>query len=303
MPDGGSADGRCAGTVSLSQLNAALDLADRGQVFVELALVRGAEVRFQVPGFLDGPVEDALAVTGLPRGRRRIQLRIDGAEQPLEDVLRVGNGRQGRRRRAPADATGVGAAVVPVAQAHDAVVLETQFERGQPRLPADRLGGHLIGRHAGVDVGTRFAGVRPGQEAGGGAGVVPAAGAQGVGVVVHQVGEDERVVAERLQGLEDGGELEVLPLRGGRPARHDHAVGDVDETQARGRLRFRVPGPPEGRHHRVEKRKPDEGTRAPQEGSARQMFSSDNHRASLGFHFRIWNGSLWTIPSTRLENR
>ena len=46
---------------------------------------------------------------------------------------------------------------------------------------ADRLGGHLVGRNAGVDVGAGFAArwVDPGQEARGGAGVVAGAGAEG----------------------------------------------------------------------------------------------------------------------------
>ena len=74
---------------------------------------------------------------------------------------------------------------------------------------ADPLGGQLIDRDAGAEVGAvGLPGVAAGQEAGHGAGVIAAAVAVGTRRVQGQATQDEDVVLDRLQRLEDRRQIE-----------------------------------------------------------------------------------------------
>ena len=78
-------------------LDAALDVADRLKVFVQLAAVAGAEPRFQ---FLDARrdgIQAALIRLAALRGGDRVDLAAF-AEKPLEDAARIGLERQGSCR-------------------------------------------------------------------------------------------------------------------------------------------------------------------------------------------------------------
>ena len=107
--------------------------------------------------------------------------------------------------------------------------------------------------------------------------MVAGAVAQGVGVMAHEVGEDERLLAELLQRLENGGELKVFPLRGRRPVLHHHAVGHVHGTESRDGLGSRFRCDRQCRHHRIEERQRQCHTNATKHGPSWNEFLRDNH--------------------------
>ena len=162
---------------------------------------------------------------------------VSSAEQALEHQARVGLGRHRRRRAAPGEAVGVGAAVARVAVADHARVLAAELERGEPRLPADLLRGDLIDRDAVLDVGAGgLARMDAGQERRAGARVVAGAVAERVAVLVREAGQHQHVLAERLERLQDARELERAPSAPRRPVVHDDAVRDVGEGEPERRL-------------------------------------------------------------------
>ena len=116
---------------------------------------------------------------------------------------------------------------------HHAAIVQPQFERGQTRLGALGLYDHLIGGNADVDVrAASLLGVRSGQEAGGRAGMVAAAIAQRVGVVVHEARDHQHPILERFQRLERPRDVEGLARRLGRPVIHYDAVRHVHERRS-----------------------------------------------------------------------
>jgi len=111
-------DGRLeARHVFLGLLDALLDLADRRQVFVELASIRRTEIRREPRRALADEVEDAPAVLHAARARLGREAGVDVPEQPLEDEARVRFRRHGGRRTAPRNAVGVRARIAGIAVA------------------------------------------------------------------------------------------------------------------------------------------------------------------------------------------
>ena len=188
----------------------------------------------QVAGVLADEVEDALAA-GVALGPVGV---LAGAEEALEDEPRVDLLGQRRRRRAPGDGRGVGAASSRESQL-PAIAPGSQpsSSDGEPGLVADAGGGDLVDRDAGADVGAvGLARLAAGQERGQGAGVVAGAVAVGPGLVGRQAGEDEQVVLDRrraARGSRGSSTVGALGLR--RPVGHVDAVGDVEEGHAVGR--------------------------------------------------------------------
>ena len=146
--------------------------------------------------------------------------------------------------------------------------------------------------------------------------MVAGAVAEGQAVAVRQAGEHEHVVPERRQRLQHARQLEARAGALRRPVGHRDAVGDVDEGQALGgRLSGRrLAALAKRRCHGVEHRQGDGRAEAPKEGAARQVpVEPDDRSASLpvtllscrrvALRRRIWNGKLFTISSTRPENR
>ena len=278
------------GPFFIEPLNAPFRFPDEGQVFLELAAVLGTDACRQALGLVDGPIEDALAVTSPPGSRGRIQVQIDIAKQAVENKAGIGHGRQGRGRRPPADAVGIRAGESRIAMAHGAVVVQAQFERGQPRLSADSLGCHLVRRYAHLEVGAAgFAGLGARQKAGAGTGVVAAP--RGNGVVGRETAQDQRVLPERFQRFEDGREGKVPPRGGGLPIRHDHAIGDVHEGKTQGPRPGHPLRPTQGGHHGVQEGQANHGAGAPQKGPARQVLSGNDHGLPR-LPCCIWKGML-----------
>ncbi len=86
-----------------------------------------------------------------------------------------------------------------------------------------------------------FFGVTTGEISRRGAGVVAAAVAQRVGLLVRQAGEEREILLEVLERLEDHRQLVILAEGRGRPILHVLALRDIDERQALGEALRRVP--------------------------------------------------------------
>ena len=212
--------GRHLARVALGDLDAALDLAHRCEVFVHLAAIRRPERADQRVGALGHDVQDAPALASTNRARGRVQPGIDPAEQPFEHQPRVRLRRHRRGRAAPREAVRVGAAVAGVAVADRARLVAAELDRREPRVAADRVCGDLIDRDAGLDVGARrLARVDARQVTRRGARVVAGAVGQGVRVLLRQARDDQRVLAQRLERLQDSRECELAPAGGRRPRR------------------------------------------------------------------------------------
>ena len=167
-----------------------LDLADRGEVLVELALVGGSEVGLQLLRVVGDEIENAAAVLFFCGARFRAQ-RGAVAEQPLEQRARIENRRQRLRLAAPGQIVGVRAGVSGIAIAGLARVFEADFERREARLVADLVGDELVAGNAGLDVDDRLLDLNAGEVGAAAAAVIARAIEQRAPVVVRQVAEQQ----------------------------------------------------------------------------------------------------------------
>ena len=162
-----------------------------------------------------------LRSSATPRQPGRRVGAVAVAEQPLEDDARVVLHRQRRRRAAPGDRVGVGAAVAG-SQAPDEVAptrARARATRAACACPSSwRRSGPSRCRHW-MSAPSVFFGVHAGQAASAGARMVARAVAeQRVGLLVRQAAQHEQPIAERRQRLQDRRELERRALGRRRPA-------------------------------------------------------------------------------------
>ncbi len=227
---------------------------------------RDAQHLLKVRRLLGNRVEQALL---LLRAHRAIGRRAGLAEQPLEHHARVDFHRQRSRRRAPRNRVEVGAAEPGRARADiPGEVLGRHFERRKRGLLADLLRHDLIDRRVRQHV-LGFGPLRPhaGQVAAHADRVIADLAA---GMRPRQVLHDDERVLERLERLQDRGELEAVAGFLREELVDDRPVGDVDRAEAQARRRARGLEPRQRRqrrHHRVEKRQRDRRAHAAQERS------------------------------------
>ena len=292
--------GQLAVRIGLGPLNAPLDVAHRGQIVGQLGLVGRPEPLPQ-PRRLPGHRVENAAVLPPARAPR---LGAGGAavsEQPLEQRPRVALHRQRRRRRAPAQGADVGATEAGVAGPGELRQADAHFERGELGAPAEHRRRDLVHRRAGAEVGPlgRLR-VHPGQERAGDAPVAARGVARqlGRGGVVEPR-QDQQPVAERLQRLQDRGELEPAPLDRGGPVAHDRPVRHVHHAQPRLRLRRRPLDRGQRGNHAVEQRQGHRRPEAAEHGTPGKRLSGDDHDSDL----LIWNGRLRAMPRTMDDQR
>ena len=268
---GVDADGRLGSAELRGALDAALEVADGGEVFVELAAVGVAEGALEAVGIVEDVVEDALAVEGAAGAGFEGGGGIGVAEEALKGGAGIDFGAHRLRGGFPREVELVGAAVAGVAGAGALAAVATEFEGREARLLADLVGGDLIDGDAGLDVGAGgFARVDAGEETGRGAGVGAAAIAVFVAHAIGEAGDDGEIAAVGGERFENGGELVVGAGGGGGPVGHVGTVGDVDPRDAargEGGLEGGGGGAGAGGEHRVEDGEGDGGAEAAEEGA------------------------------------
>ena len=125
---------------------------------------------------------------------------------------------------------GICAAVAAVAGAGAHISrLHGELQGGELRLLAELLCHELVERRVGMVVNallTKRPGNRAGQELGRAASMNRPALDRLAVVVLGETGDDGQLVSERLERLQDWGELEAAALSGGRPVLDHHAVRD-----------------------------------------------------------------------------
>jgi hypothetical protein len=185
------------------------------------------------------------------------------AEHALEHHARIGLERDRLRRRFPRQRVHVGAAVAHVARAYVAgEVLGTDLERGEDRVLPDLVGDDLVQRGAVQEVlGLGALGLAAGQKR---------AGADGVGALLRtvEVGDHVHVIAELLDRLQDGAELEALARCRRGPVARTLAHRHEDRAEALDGRRGCQRRARQRRYHRVEQRQGQRGAQTPQNGSA-----------------------------------
>ncbi len=201
-------------------LDAALDVADRLEILLELALVAGADPHAQTRQAAGDVVEHALLVFEPGHAGGRVGA-VALAEQPLEDGARIDFRRQRAGRSTPRHRH-VGAGVAGVAVAGERLRLEAELERGQLRVFAEFLRRDLIGGDAEVEIGAAgLVRVDAGEERRRRARVVARAVAERPARHLRQPAEHVELLPERLERLHRRAELEVRARGLRRPHERD----------------------------------------------------------------------------------
>ena len=185
-----------------------LQLADAGEILVELFAVASAQVTLHLPGLIADRVEDALAV-GQPPG---LGLHLVGAafqKQLGEHVRRPILRRHGRTALGPGKAG-------PFAR---------QRERGETRLAVNMIGRELVERDGVLEARPPFRMRGRGQKAQ--VGIVA-----GADVGMRQPGDDREVVAKVFQDLQVGRQLVIAARFFRKEKRRMQAQRRVDANHA-----------------------------------------------------------------------
>ncbi len=267
----------------LRDLDPPLDIADRVDILREPRAVPRPEHPLEVAQLPRDHVENAAIPANLPEPGLPVGAVAD-AEEPLEHGARVGFHRQRRLGVAPRDRGAIGAAIAVLALPHQVVRLEGELQRRQLRLLAEFLGRDLVQRNAGFEVGAAagLLRMRARQEARLGARMIAVALArQRIRFLAAHAAQDDQAVPKRRERLQDLREREGRAVAGRRPARHAHAVGQIEGAEAAHRLRRRLLHRGERRHHAVEQRQRDGGSEAAQDGATGQMFLRANHETHI----------------------
>ena len=217
-------------------LDAALDVAHRFGVLVDLGLVLRPERLPQAGQLVVDRIENAL-VLAQPRLARGTIGAAAVAEQFLEHRARVELHRQRLRLAAPRQRVRVDAAEIAGAGAGVVRRIHRQFERPQLCLAREMPGQQLIHRDIGDDLDfVASASCRAGQKRSRRAGV-------NVVPVRLEARQDQHLVAKRRERLENRRHLEVGARGLREPVLHRHPVGDVEglEALAPARPRARPP--------------------------------------------------------------
>ena len=279
----------------LGALDPALDRADRLQVLVDRCAVLHADAPLEPVDGIGHRVEDAAV------GLHLLEPRLDAAavaEQTLEDDARIALVGQRGRRRQPRRRVAVRAAIAVLAVAHLIVRLGGELERPQRGVGAELVGGVLVDRLAGPDVGPlgalRQDAVQP-PAVGSRVNAATLVRAHDAGVA--EPGHDGHAVPMRGQRRQHRRQLEgrAARPRGVEDAR-ESSVRNVEERQTRHRRRHRPGRGRQRRHHGIEQRQGDRCAEATQHGPARQRLLGDDHDCDL----LIRNGSLVTMPRMML---
>ena len=192
-----------------------LDLPHAGEVLIQLAAVGGAE-RLAWSRRASSPTKSRMLLRRRSARARSAPASLAGraAEEPVEDQPGIDLLGDGRRLAPPREIGLVGAAIAVVAFAGVPAPFAADLQRGERGSPPDGLGGQLVDRDPGPEVGAvGLAGVAARQEAGHGPGVVAPAVAEGPRRVQGQPAQDQDLVLDRAQRLEDRRQLEASPMR------------------------------------------------------------------------------------------
>ena len=165
--------------------DALLDLADAGEILVELGPVAGADLPAQAGGLLADAVEDAL-----------VALAAAVVEEAVEGERGVDLHRHRRGRALPGDVRAVGHREVGLVVAGDRL-LAAQDHAGLDGLLAEVVGEHLVHADAALELGALLE-RRAGEDVAGLARVDADAG----GVLVEQAVDEVHLGLERGQRLQ-----------------------------------------------------------------------------------------------------
>ena len=259
---------RDRGLEFLRLLDLHLSLSQRGEILVHLAPVGRAEFCLQGARVVAHEIEDA-AAAALAQRAARDEVRVVLDKEALEDQPRIEERRHRRVLVPPRDVVLVSARVAAVARASlPARRVAAQFQRGEARVLADLLRGDLVGGNADVDVrARRLARMHAGEEARICPRMIARAIAERAGIPMSEPAEHGELRAMRRERFEGGWKLEGRARGRGRPVRHVHAVGHIDEDEPLRRADGRGPR----RRHAFERRQCEARADAAEEAAAGEV--------------------------------
>ena len=156
------------------------------------------------------------------------------AKQPFKHHARIDLHWQRRSGSAPGNCIDIGAAIAAIAGADQAgMILSGQFERWKLRSLADLVGGDLVHRGTGANVAL-FAGRPHAAQPGGRAQRMnPAV----IGRLVFQAAHHRHAVAKFFERAQNRRKCKACAFGRGSELIHDHAMRNIDESQAPDRFR------------------------------------------------------------------
>ncbi|HIC53184.1 MAG TPA: hypothetical protein EYO97_05075, partial [Gemmatimonadetes bacterium] len=242
------------GTLGLSQLDPALERADRVEILGDSRAIARTDVALEIGEVVGHRIENAAVP---PHLGHTLLCGTALAEQTLEHDPRVVLHRLRCRGRTPRDRVQVDTAVPVFAVAHQPVEIDRELQRRQRGLSAQFLRGNLVGGDPGPYVRplglVRMHAVQPG---GAGPRMLAVPITERLCLTMRQAAHDHQLVAERSERAQNGRQSEPGPDLGRCPLLHDGAVRNVDEPEPphRGGGGGRLRQGRQRRHHRVEER-------------------------------------------------
>ena len=130
----------------------------------------------------------------------------------------------------------IGARITRIAVPRLANRVACQLERRKPRQVTHPLGGHLVDRDPGVNVGAgRLLHPDAGQKRAAGPRMIARPVRAGSRIDLVQAAQDLKMLLDLFKRLQRLGELELFPFLLGPPVPLVHAIGNVDERHSQRR--------------------------------------------------------------------
>ena len=248
------------GALLFRLLNPPLDIADAVEVFVQLALVARTQSGLEARHIAAYEIEDT-AVFFHPL---QTSGRVGGfavSEHPFKNGPRVDLHGIRHGGIAPRNRIRIRAAITAVASAGEIRFFKTNFERSELSFFAEFVRGDLVGRNVGMDIGALgFLRVNAGQPCGPRPRVVARAVAKRATAVLHQIAQNQHLLAKRFQRLHGRSKFVSGSLLRGEPAFLDDPVRNIYEPKAHGRLGRGKAGGCHSRYHGIEQRQSQRGS-------------------------------------------
>ena len=131
-----------------------LHFTDGRQVFIDLAAIIDAQPVTKLLGVVQHEIEDALSIEcPVAPGRLANSPGRPGGKSRSKTSLGIDFLGHRHVGRPPGDVRRIRTAIARVAIPRSGAPFDPQFERGEPRLSADLLGGHLVDRDTHADAG------------------------------------------------------------------------------------------------------------------------------------------------------
>ena len=251
-------------------MDAAFDLTNGLEIIIHAGSIRRAQIALETSHILAKGIQQ----TGsLLQGCLSLLRASTIAKERLKDHARMRLGWQWRGGRRPGKIVLIHAGIAIVALTHGLHQIHGELQRRQLSVQPQLLRRHLIHRGAQVIIiAFGVSGLGSTQERGVGGRM-----RTGIGVGQLHIGQHAQLVLDRLERLQDGGELRKISFTARGPARFIAPHGHEDKPEPLGLTQWRLGSSRGGGNHGIEHRKGHRGPDGSQEGASGQCFLGQDH--------------------------